>query len=129
MPFTYTGRLEGGVAVDDRLDGELGLLTVERDGDVGDLERMLGNMSSRVCRLDRFVELSNVRVLQLGRRVTHLDEEQHSLVLILARSALADNDAVSNELELFHNRVDFGRPESHAALQSCSKQNKEIMVR
>ena len=114
---TYAGGLEGGVAVDDGLDGEFGFLAVERDGDVGDLECVLGHVARRVGRLDGAVELGDVRIEQRGGRVAHLDEEQHALVLVFAWSTLSDDDAVADELEFLDNAVDLRAAKAHSRLR------------
>lgn len=75
-------------------------------------------MSSRVCSLDRFVQLSNLRRREGGRGIAHLDKEKHPLVFVFTLSQLTYNDAVADELELLDHAVDFGAPKTDSALPS-----------
>ena len=104
---TYARGFEGGVSVDDGFDCQFGFLAVERDRDVGYLERVRGNVACRIGRFDGLVDLLNLARLQRGGGIAHLDEQKYALVLVLAPPPLTDNNAVSDKVKLFHNAVHF----------------------
>ncbi len=113
---TYARRLEPSVSIDNRFDCQFGLFTVQRYGNIAHLERMFGNVSSRVRRFDSFVQFPDLGRLQGGGRITHFDEKKDSFVFVNVGSALTDDDAVSDKGEFFDYGVDFGAAEPDAAL-------------